>query len=77
LKTEIVTKEYKTYRSELEDISYESGWYSPYVLLYNPSAEVSNVDEKAYFGDRLTTSIPNNTPYSKIETSTFRTFKVI
>jgi len=45
--------------------------------LYNPSSEVKDVDEKLYYGDRLHTSLPNNTPYSKIEASVFRTFKVI
>ncbi len=44
--------------------------------MYNATNE-EEVDKKAYFGERLKTSLNNNNAYVGIEQVTFRSFKVI
>ncbi|CDW75557.1 wd-40 repeat protein [Stylonychia lemnae] len=77
LKSQVVSPEYKIFKCDESDIIYQSGWYQPYVLLINLSEVVQNVDEKAFFGDRFYTSLPNNTTVSSVEPKDFRSFKII
>lgn len=49
----------------------------PNLLLIDSVTEYPDVDQKAFFGDRLYTSLPNNTAYSAVEEKKFRSFKMI
>ena len=77
LKVPIVTENFEIYRCDVADITYHADWYQPSVLLIDSNTEVTDVDDKAFFGDRLYTSLPNNTAYTAVEQKTWRNFKIL
>ena len=77
MKIPIVSENFKIYATDSLDVTYKADWYMPKLLLYDDVTEITDVDVDKYFGDRLTTSLKNNTAYTKIEQKTFRQFKLM
>ncbi len=48
----------------------------PKVLLVNRASPVE-IDEATYFGNRVNTSLENNTPYVSLEEKKFLRYKVV
>lgn len=77
LKVPVVTENFEIYRCDVSDITYQADWYQPYVLLIDSNTEIKDVDDKAFYGDRYYSSLPNNTTYTAVEQKTWRQFKII
>lgn len=59
-----------------DDVTFKASWYQPRVLLIDRANPVE-MDEREYFGDRLTSPLENNTSYVKIEQKSFLKHKLI